>query len=54
MSQAPGVDPEHVAPVVSEVTDSDVPAESAVDAPAATDQSEAGDPTDDLRSRWDP
>lgn len=46
MSQAPEVEPEHVAPVVSEVTDSAAPAESAVDAPDASDQSEAGHPSD--------
>ena len=45
MSEASGADPEHVAPVAPEVADSDVPAESAVDAPAATDQPEAGLPT---------
>jgi hypothetical protein len=45
VSEASGADPEHVAPVAPEVADSDMPAESAVDAPAATDQPDAGRPT---------
>ena len=44
MSEAAGADPEHVAPVVPEVADSDVPVESADDALAATDQPD-GRPT---------
>jgi hypothetical protein len=43
VSQAPEVEPEHVAPSASEVTDSVAPAESAVDGPPASDQPEAGD-----------
>jgi hypothetical protein len=43
VSQAPGGDPEHGVPVVPAVGDSEVPAEPAGDAPAATDQ--PGDPT---------
>jgi hypothetical protein len=45
VSQAPGGDPEHGVPVVPAVGDSEVPAEPAGVAPAATGQREAGDPT---------
>jgi hypothetical protein len=46
VSQAPGADPEHGAPVDGEAGESDVPAESAGDAPEATDQPGAGDPAE--------
>jgi len=45
VSEASGSDAEHGAPVVPEVADPGVPAESAVDAPVATDHPDAGDPT---------
>jgi hypothetical protein len=45
VSQDPGADPEHGAPVVPAVGDPEVPAESAGDAPADSDQPDAGDPT---------
>lgn len=45
MSLAPGADPEHGGPVLAEATDSVVPAESAVAAPAASVQPDEGHPT---------